>query len=227
MSFLMPAGCESTWDGDTATSLRLRIPTSLIDLGGEQLGLTSGTPIELRNVFEVRDTLIERIGLIIINELESPEHASQPLIVDHLCTALTAHLLRRYNGIGSNEQATLPSGLSRFELARITEYVDANMGRPIGLAELAALVNVSRFHFARLFKRSTGNTAITFVERIRIRRSQALIVDTDIPLAEIALLTGFADQSHFTRRFHRYIGCTPAVFAGEHGRRRSAQRLHD
>lgn len=223
----MPAGCESSWDGDTATSLRLRIPTALIDQAGEQLGRGSASPIELRNVFEIRDTLIERVGLIIITELESREHAAQPLIVEHLCSALIIHLLRRYNGFDQIDQTSPSSALSRFELATITEYVEANMGRPIGLAELAGLVNVSRFHFARLFKRSTGKTAITYVERIRIRRAQSLILDTNIPLAEIALLTGFADQSHFTRRFHRYIGCTPAVFANVQGRRRCAQRQLD
>jgi AraC family transcriptional regulator len=86
------------------------------------------------------------------------------------------------------------------------------------------VVNVSRFHFTRLFKRSTGLTAISFVEQCRIRRAQALISETDLPLAHIALMTGFADQSHFTRRFHRHVGCTPAAFAREQSRRRSARR---
>ncbi len=85
---------------------------------------------------------------------------------------------------------------------------------------LAAVVNVSRFHFARLFRRSTGMPPIAFVEQCRIRRAQTLIVETDLPLSDIALVIGFADQSHFTRRFHRHVGCAPAQFAREHGRRR-------
>lgn len=224
MSLLMPAGSESSWDGDTATSLRLRIPTAFVDRAGEEVGVGGGSPIELRNVFEVRDTMVERVGSIIIAELESKEHPAQALIVEHLTTALILHLLRKYNGFDRLDHAAPTSALSRFELAKITEYVEDNMGRSISLAELAALVNVSRFHFARLFKRSTGQTAIAFVEGIRIRRAQSLISETDIQLAEIALLTGFADQSHFTRRFHRHIGSTPAAFASRQGRRRSTQR---
>lgn len=61
-------------------------------------------------------------------------------------------------------------------------------------------------------------------ERSRIRRAQALILETELTLVEIALMTGFADQSHFTRRFHRHIGSTPAAYARENGRRRPVRR---
>ncbi len=70
-------------------------------------------------------------------------------------------------------------------------------------------------------------TAISYVERRRIVRAQSLILEIDLALVEIALMTGFADQSHFTRRFHRHVGRTPAAFAREHGRRRSARRGAD
>jgi len=110
------------------------------------------------------------------------------------------------------------------ELARLSAYIEDNIEHPIGLAELADLVSVSRFHFARLFKRSTGTTAIAYVERCRIRRAQELIMETDFPLAQVALMAGFSDQSHFTRRFRRHVGCTPALFARDQGRRRAARR---
>jgi AraC family transcriptional regulator len=167
----------------------------------------------------MRDSLIERVALILTGELEREAHPTQSLIVDALSCALASHLLRSYNAFGPVEPAPAPP-LGRIEIARLTEYIEDNLGRKIGLAELAALVNVSRFHFARLFKRSTGMTAIAFVEQCRIRRAQALLVESTIALADISLITGFADQSHFTRRFHRHVGCTPAVFAQAKGRRR-------
>jgi|SRR5471030_388874 AraC-like DNA-binding protein len=89
--------------------------------------------------------------------------------------------------------------------------------RQIALVELAGIVNVSHFHFARLFKRSTGITEISCVEQCRISCAQSLILETAISLSEIALVTGFADQSHFTRRVHRHVGRTPAAFAWQHG----------
>jgi AraC family transcriptional regulator len=220
VSMLMPAGYDSLWEGSASATARLRIPTALIESAGEQIGRRSTSQIEIRNVFETRDSVIAHLAQILIEELDRKPHPAQTLIVDHVSFALAGHLLRSYNVFEPVVEPVLPA-LSRVEVARLTEYIEGNLDRPIGLAELAGMVNVSRFHFTRLFKRSTGMTAIGFVEQCRIRRAQSLILGTTTPLAEIALMTGFADQSHFTRRFHRHVGCTPAAFAREHGRRRA------
>lgn len=219
VSLLMPAGYESIWDGDTAASCRLRMPTSIIASAAEQIGRHSTSQYEIRNVFETRDTVIERVAQILLAELERPPHPTQALIVDQLSLVLATHLLRSYNAFEPLEYHEAPP-LGRFEMTRLTEFIEENIDRTIGLAELAQIANVSRFHFTRLFKRSTGMTAIGFVEQCRIRRAQTLILETDIPLADIALMTGFSDQSHFTKRFHRHVGCTPARFARERGQRR-------
>lgn len=226
MSFLMPAGFESSWEGDTAASARLRIPTAVVTAAGEQLGRQSHSQIEIKNVFEVRDTAIENMARLLLGELERQPHPAQTLIVDQISLAFAAHILRSYNVFETAADYDPPS-LGRFELSKLTEFIEENIDKSITLADLAALVNVSRFHFTRLFKRSTGVTAISYVERCRIRRAQSLILETDMALVEIALMTGFADQSHFTRRFHRHVGCTPAVFARDNGRRRTLRRDPD
>lgn len=226
MSFIMPAGYDSAWEGDSARSARLRVPPRLVLDAAEQIGKHPVSQVEIRNVFEVRDPVIERLALILLTEMDLKPHPTQALIADAVSVAIAAHLLGRYNAFEAPERPRAPM-LGRAELARLTAFIEDNIDRSIGLAELAAIVNVSRFHFARLFKRSTGSTAISFVEGCRIRRAQTLIVDTDHPIAEIALMTGFADQSHFTRRFHRHVGCTPAAFAREQGRRRTARRSYD
>ncbi len=225
VSYIMPAGYDSTWEGDSGLSARLRIPRSLVASAAEQLG-SRNTKVEIRNVFHVRDLVIERLAQTLLGEMDMRPHPAQALIVEALSTALAAHLLRSYNGFEVAEDR-LTRSLGNLELVRLTEFIEDNLDRQITLAELAAVVNVSRFHFSRLFKRSVGTSAIHFVEQCRIRRAQALITDSDRSLAEIALLTGYADQSHFTRRFRRHAGCTPAAFAREQGRRRSARRSRD
>jgi AraC family transcriptional regulator len=222
VTLIMPAGYDSTWEGDSGVSARLRVPVSLVAAAAEQLGRRE-TQVEIRNVFHVRDAVIERLAQTVLGEMDMRSHPVQVLIIDSISTALAAHLLRRYNAfeVVENQQER---SLGKTELARLTEFIEDHLDRPITLGELAAVVNLSRFHFSRLFKLSTGTTAINFVEQCRIRRAQSLISDTDMSLAEIALLTGFADQSHFTRRFHRHVGCTPAIFARERGRRRSTRR---
>lgn len=218
-ALLMPAGYDSFWEGDIPPSARLRIPPSLVESAAEQLGRRSNSQFEIRNVFAVRDPLIEHVAAVLMSELERKPHPAQALIVDTISNALAAHMLRSYNAFEPVQEAETKR-LAKVEIARLTTYIEDHLDRVIGLDELAALVNVSRFHFARLFKNSTGMTAIRFVETCRIRRAQALIEQSDLPLAEIALMTGFADQSHFTRRFHRHLGCTPAVYSRQCGRRR-------
>jgi AraC family transcriptional regulator len=222
ITLIMPAGYDSTWEGDSGVSARLRVPTSLVASAAEQLGRCE-TQVEIRNVFHVRDLVIERLAQTVLGEMDMRAHPVQGLIIESMSTALAAHLLRRYNVFEVIEERQERS-LGKRELARLTEFIEDHLDRTISLAELAAVVNVSRFHFSRLFKRSTGITAINFVEQCRIRRAQSLISETDLSLSEVALRTGFADQSHFTRRFHRHVGCTPAVFAREQGRRRTARR---
>ncbi len=221
ISYIMPAGCKSTWEGDSGLSARLRIPTSLIVSAAEQLGRQNH--VEIRNVFQVRDLVIERFAQMLLVEMDRKAHPAQALIADAISTALAAHMLRSYN-VFEVVEYTPERALGKLEIVRLTEFIEENLDRTISLEDLASVVNVSRFHFSRLFKRSTGSTAISFVEQCRIRRAQSLIIDTDMPLAEIALAVGFVDQSHFTRRFHRHVGCTPAVFAREQGRRRSGLR---
>lgn len=221
-SLLMPAGYDSLWEGIIAPSARLRIPPSLIAAAAEELGGRSTSQFEVRNVFEMRDPLIERVALTLISELEQKAHPAQALIVDSISCALAAHMLRSYNAFEPVPEAVARQ-LGTIEMARLTMYIEDNIDRLIGLGELAALVNVSRFHFTRLFKRSTGTTAIRFVEECRIRRAQALIEQGGTTLAEIALMAGFADQSHFTRRFHQHVGCTPAAYSRERGIRRTAR----
>jgi AraC family transcriptional regulator len=225
MSILMPAGYDSVWEGDAATSARLRVPADLIVRASEEIGARAQTNFEILNVFRMRDPTIESFSKLLLGELDRPSHPAQPLIVEATSCALAAHLLRDYNALDTPPAEQIPA-LGARTLASITCYIEEHMGEPIGLGELAAIAHVSRFHFTRLFKRSTGLTPMAYVERSRIRQAQDLLRMAELPLSEVALVVGFADQSHFTRRFHRHVGCTPAAFARAYGIRRLPRRSH-
>lgn len=222
MSLVMPAGCDSSWEGSAPASARIRVPDTLIAAAAEQLAQSGAARFEIRNVFERRDETIAHIARVLLHQLDQPAHAAQPFIAETLSCALAAHLLRSYNVFELSEPDVEPA-LDRLQIARLSDFIHANLDRSIGLSELAAEVNISRFHFSRLFKKTTGTTPLSFVEQCRLQYAQSLITGSDAPLAEIAAMTGFADQSHFTRRFRRHLGCTPAVFARQMGRRRPAR----
>ena len=94
-------------------------------------------------------------------------------------------------------------------LRRVTEYIQQNLDKDLTLAELAAVVYMSPYHFARLFKCSTGVPPHRFVVRQRIARARAFLATQELSIAQISRLVGFRTPSHFTTVFRRVTGITP------------------
>jgi AraC-like DNA-binding protein len=108
-------------------------------------------------------------------------------------------------------------GLPHRALKRVEEYIATHLDSALDVHELAALVHLSSFHFIRLFHKSVGLTPRKYVIQSRVMRARELLATTDLPLTEIALATGFSDQSHFSRRFHELVGVPPRAFRGRDG----------
>src|ERR1700736_5480723 len=103
-------------------------------------------------------------------------------------------------------------------LRRVIEYIQQNLDKDLPLAELAALVYMSPYHFARLFKRSTGVPPHRFVIRERIARASAILATPELSIAQISRLVGFRTASHFTTVFRRATGITPNGYRTGHVR---------
>jgi len=98
----------------------------------------------------------------------------------------------------------------------IEEYIDLHLEKDLSVEELASHLGISTSYFARSFRSSVGLAPHAYVMRRRLLRAQELLSSTDLPLVDIALATGFADQSHFCRRFHQEVGMPPRTFRHEH-----------
>jgi AraC-like DNA-binding protein len=85
------------------------------------------------------------------------------------------------------------------------------LAAPPSLEELAAAVNLSPFHFARVFRRVTGMPPHTWLMQQRIARARALLQSGCLPL-EVATQLGFADQSHLSRQFKQVYGVGPGAY---------------
>jgi transcriptional regulator GlxA family with amidase domain len=103
-------------------------------------------------------------------------------------------------------------GLPPKALRRVREYVMAHLEESISVQALAAIVGLSRYHFARAFKQSEGVTPHRFLLQCRVRRAQELLAGTELSLSEIAIAAGFSDQSHCSRRFRELVGLTPSKY---------------
>ena len=103
-------------------------------------------------------------------------------------------------------------GLSPGAMRRVREYVEVHLGESIDLSILAGVAGLSVHHFARQFKQSAGVTPHVYLTQRRVERAQEMLVQTNLPLAEIAFAVGFFDQGHLARHFRHLLGKTPREF---------------
>ena len=103
-------------------------------------------------------------------------------------------------------------GLPPRALRRVRDFIDANLEDNISIQTLADIAGLSMCHFARAFKQSEGLTPHDFLVQRRVLRAQELLAGTDLPLSQIAVAVGFADQSHCARRFREHVGLTPSRY---------------
>jgi AraC family transcriptional regulator len=96
-------------------------------------------------------------------------------------------------------------------LHRIERYIDDNLERQIGLAELAMLAGLSRWYFLRVFRETVGTSPHDYVTRRRLDRARNLLRTTSRSVMDIAADIGMT-HSHFSRVFSRRLGVTPTEF---------------
>ncbi len=97
-------------------------------------------------------------------------------------------------------------------MRRAKEFIVENLEEDLSLAEIAAAANLSQYHFARAFRKSTGFTPQQYLMQQRIERAKQLLAKNDLPIVEISLLTGFKNQSHFTTLFRKFTKLTPRTW---------------
>jgi len=125
-----------------------------------------------------------------------------------LSTALAAHLLREY-GAAVLEPKRQYGGLPRAKLVRALEYIQDQLDADLTVSGIAQAVDLSPYHFTRLFKESTGQSPHQYVVEARVRKAKELLTTGKFTISEAAHHVGFVDQSHLTRHFKRVFGLPP------------------
>lgn len=163
--------------------------------------------IEILPHFAQLDPLISKIGQQLKSKLESTEQVCQ-FFVESAASVLTVHLLKHYCGC-KHTISQPPDGLPKGKLRLIVDYIHAHLDQNLGLLELAQLVHMSQAHFTRQFKQATGVAPYQYLIQCRLERAKALLVTTELNIAEIAQDTGFSSHSHLSRLFHQHLSITP------------------
>lgn len=166
--------------------------------------------LELLPEFQTRDVQIEATAMMLLAELGLEKPASR-LYIDSLANVLAVHLLRQY----ASDKPHLPiykGGLPQRQLWQVLEYINEHLDQNIKLADLAALLSISQFHFSDLFKQSIGITPHQYLLQQRIERAKQLLIESDRSILEIALLCGFNSHSHLSKQFRQLTGMTPKAY---------------
>ena len=103
-------------------------------------------------------------------------------------------------------------GLAPWRIRRVTIHIEMNLDATVRTKDLAALVELSSFHFCRAFRDSFGDSPHAYITRRRIERAQGFMLTTNTSLSQIAMDCGLADQSHFNRLFRRFVGESPGAW---------------
>lgn len=156
------------------------------------------------------DTVMEQTSTLLRHAMEQPS-AANGLFTSHVLMALTVHVAQRYGGLQEGARRTT-GGLAPWQARRAKDLLAANLSSPPSVSEVAKEVGLSSSHFSRAFKASIGRSPHAWLQEVRVDHAKDLLIDPEISLAAVAMESGFADQSHFTRIFGRVTGATPGCW---------------
>jgi AraC family transcriptional regulator len=103
-------------------------------------------------------------------------------------------------------------GLPAHKLSKVLDFIDSSLARSVGVRDLAATVHMSPFHFARMFRQTTGQPPHAYITTKRIEQAKELLANSNLRIVEVAVSVGYQTQAHFTGVFHKYVGVTPRVY---------------
>jgi AraC family transcriptional regulator len=156
----------------------------------------------------IRDSLIWEIGLALENALVSvpPAPASY---AESLAAALASHILFKYTK-RSTASHFRSATLNSAQLWRSIEFIHDNLHRNLTLEEMAAVANMSKYHFAKSFGQTMGVAPHHYLVDLRVAKARKLLSrDNSMTLSDVANVVGYSDKSHFIAQFFKIVGTTP------------------
>ena len=168
------------------------------------------SPEQLPLIVGVVDPAVQHLAALCDQEIVEGGAAGR-LYIEGLATALIVHLFRSY-GVNPDKSPRVIGGLTPLQLRRVMDYIEARLDQDLGLADLAALADLSTHHFGQAFKASTGMPPHRYLIERRIHRAKELLIGGNRSIAEIAVSVGFSSQSHMTLNFRKLVQTTPARY---------------
>lgn len=213
-SVLIYANRNFVWrDREKASEwIHFELEPEILTRIANESGLSGNLELEHRILF-CDPTILHLAQLLKAEVIKSG--VAENIYLESLRNLLAVHLIRHYSYIGRlqlSKQINRRSHLTALQVKQLKEFIEENLDQKISIVQLASLVYLSQFHFARAFKEAVGITPHRYLTQRRIERAKILLAVTQLSVQEIAIKVGYINISHFTKQFRRYVGATPAAY---------------
>jgi AraC family transcriptional regulator len=192
---------KMSWD-HTSESTSIFLDQSVLDDKADGAEISS---FELIPKCGTHDVLIFGIATALEQELEAGG-PSPRLYVDSLIAALANHLAVKYS---CRVPRSIRVSIAPAQLKRAIEFMRDNLHRDISLSEMSSVAQMSKYHFAKCFKRAIGMPPHQHLVQLRVEQACRLIKTRKFSMEEIAYRVGYVDKNHFAAQFRRITGTTP------------------
>jgi AraC family transcriptional regulator len=194
--------------GRVLECLSLEIPPSFI---ASCFDARNTSTIEFLPATNYFDPLIFNLMLAMGDEAENGGPVGR-LLAETASTLICLRLIRRHSNLSAAFSIPELNKIATRDFERTFEFIEEHLGTDLALHKLAEVADMSPASFARGFRVATKVSPHKYVLERRIRRAQELLRGSDCSIAEIALVLGFASQSHFSTVFRTLTGESPARF---------------
>ncbi|PVE24219.1 AraC family transcriptional regulator [Microvirga sp. KLBC 81] len=164
----------------------------------------------LRSLPDASDPILGSMCAFLLSA--PPEMAqTNQLFVDQMALSLLTYFAEGYGGM--HIPPIPPNGsLAAWQERRAKEILHSRLAARLAIADVARECNLTPSYFAKAFRRTTGMSPHQYLTHIRLEEAKGLLLSSSLPLADIALICGFGDQSYFTRVFTRSVGASPGAW---------------
>jgi AraC family transcriptional regulator len=203
---VIPPGILRQFSRDSAVPYELTAilidPLMLAGISRAQTGLDFPNIIPQ---FGIVDPLIRSIGMMLDNEMES-ENPNPRIYAESLLAALVAQIFSRYTDRQTGARNTGAHGV---QIRRAVEYINQHMDGDLRLEDIAKVANMSKYHFAKVFRQVVGMPPHQYLVRMRVEKARKLLIESEMSITEVANLVGYEDTGQFSEQFLKIVGATP------------------
>jgi AraC family transcriptional regulator len=194
------------WRGpEPVLTTHVFLPAGLIDRTAAELYGRDAAEVSRPDTLAVDDHLL---AAMIKGLGEAALAGADELYAETAAAFLAAHLLTRHASVPVPRAARSEDARVR----RVISYITDSYHLPLTLTEIAAIAELSPFHFLRIFKQATGQTPHQFLNSVRLDRARRYLERHDLSITEIAQLCGFATPSRLATTFRRETGLSPTSY---------------